>query len=129
MNGYETTLENSIVHWNSLPSEIFISLYKRGKKEIVLIKFRETTGQRTLFNETEPWIGIKFIDAIGSGDYFLGEFIIINKGVWTATVAAQALVLMPTIKQRKKRGVSKIRDDGFIKTYSTSNNSLVIAKV
>jgi hypothetical protein len=129
MNGYTNTIEKSTKHWNSLPSNIFVSLYKRGMKEIVLIKFRETTGKRSLFNEIEPWPGIKFIDVIGSRDYFLGEFIVINKSIWKICVAAQAIILVPKTRVISKPKVSKIRDDGFIKSYSTSNNSLVLAKV
>lgn len=128
MSGLEGTLNNSITHWNSLPSEIFLSLYKHGRWEVILIKFRETTGLRTLFNETEPWRGVKFIDAMGTNDYFLGEFVIVDKRLWNSRVSLQAIVLRPK-KSQSKKSIEKIRDDGFIKTYLTTNRSLVISKV
>ncbi len=127
MTYYDSTLINSITYWNILPSEVFISLYAYNKKEIILIKFRETISKRTLFNEIEPWDGIKFIDTIGSKDYFLGEFVIIDKSIWSTIVASQAVILKP--KRRVPRlKEQKVRDDGFIKTYFT-NNSFIMTKV
>lgn len=130
MSKYETAIREAVLHWNSLPSEVFTSIYKRGSLEVVLIKFRETTSQRDIFNEIEPWVGIKFIDVLGTRDYFLGEFILINKKLWQVIANSQSIILKSknnTIDSSK--AVEKIRDDGFIRTYKTTNESLVIAKV
>lgn len=131
MSRYKALIRSTIQHWNSLPKDAFITLYNKGLVEVVLIKFREAIGQKNIYNETEPWIGIKFIDILCVGDYFLGEFILVNKAKWKVIVNSQSVVLQAKNSRllRESTKTEKIRDDGFVKTYKVVNNSLVIAKV
>jgi hypothetical protein len=78
----------------------------------------------------EPFNGIRFMDVVGSADYFIGAFIIINTRIWKIIPASQTIVLWnlkDDIKLVKK--TTKVRDDGFLKVYRSLKRSLIITTI
>jgi hypothetical protein len=120
----------AIKHWKTFPKDVFLPFFKKGRKNLIFIKFRDSFHRRQLFNEVEPWKGVHFVDAISSGDYFIGEFIIVNEKLWHLVISKHALVLTPRTKFKKvKKELHKIRDDGFLKTYRAKNGNIIITTV
>lgn len=117
-------IESTVKHWNMFPKEVFIPLQKKGRYKIITIKFRECNTKKELFNTIEFYKGIKFIDLLGTNDYFIGEFIMVNSSLWDLTHGTKALVLNPKFRNGKKELV-KDRDDGFLKTYRSTKGVII----
>ena len=121
-----SAIETTLVNWKFLAKERFLKIHTKGKYCTIVIKFRETDFEKSLCNEIEPFPGIRFIDVMGTGDYFLGEFIILDKKLLRPIVSTFSIVLKISEKKRK---TEKIRDDGFIKVYRTTEKTMVITIV
>ena len=123
-------ITSTVKHWQHLSKETFIQIFTSSRKSVVIIKFRDVATDRQVIHGVEPFKGVRFMDVVGSADYFIGEFIIINNRLWKTIPAAHAVVLWNTredIKLAKK--TMKVRDDGFLKVYRSLKRSLIITTI
>jgi hypothetical protein len=108
-------------NWNTLDINEFVAINTK-KFNIYVIKFRNTMGNKIVFNEVEPVNGVKLIDVMGIDDYFVGEFVVIDKK-FNITLSKNAIILH---NKNRKTTMKEIRNDGFLKIYRTINSSYVI---
>jgi hypothetical protein len=123
-------ITSTVKHWGHLSKETFFRIFTSKSRNVITIKFRDVATERYLLHSVEPFNGIRFMDVVGSADYFIGAFIIINTRIWKIIPASQTIVLWnlkDDIKLVKK--TTKVRDDGFLKVYRSLKRSLIITTI
>lgn len=117
----EKVIRNSLTNWKYAAKNTFIPV----AHNIFLLKVRDTLLPIECFNKVVAVKGLTFIDVMTEDGYFLGEFIIVDEEAWGINAALRSITLTPNYNYTVKK-VSKLRDDGFIKTYKTTNSRIVV---
>jgi len=125
----EVVVESFLRDWGILPKETFIPVYETRTTFICILKIRDA-GYVALFDPVKFIPGITFTDVLGTRDYFLGEIITVDKKLWRVVKAMKAIVLYPKLSSSQKTTqITTLRDDGFVKTYQSSEGSFIITSV